>query len=104
MTTINLLVTPLELLLIPMFAMAGHALKFYLFSMFGQPPDDAPLNISHLMSSLKQDAWQGVQEFSGILFAAVVAWSLFMPLATLALYHALRPCVAKMVVKFKSGD
>ena len=101
MTTINLLVTPLELLLIPFFAMAGNSLKYYGYLLLGGQPEDLVLNIGDLMASLKSNAFEGVKEFSGVLLFAVFAWIIFLPIASFILYHALKPTVTKLIIKFK---
>ena len=102
MTTVNLMITPIELGMIPMFVMAGN----YLSRLYTYDLDEASFNISDLMASSRQDALKGVREFADILIVAVFAWIIFAPIASAILYFLMKPLVAKMMIKFekrKSG-
>eukprot|EP00483_Globobulimina_turgida_P003222 UN03227 len=99
MTAVNLLVTPIELAMIPLFVMMGNYLKYY--GNFNSNLDVPSANISDLMASLKQNAFQGVRDFADVLLVAIIAWSIFQPIASFILYYALKPIVAKLIVKFQ---
>eukprot|EP00484_Ammonia_sp_Unknown_P024703 CAMPEP_0197031524 /NCGR_PEP_ID=MMETSP1384-20130603/10512_1 /TAXON_ID=29189 /ORGANISM="Ammonia sp." /LENGTH=102 /DNA_ID=CAMNT_0042461065 /DNA_START=69 /DNA_END=377 /DNA_ORIENTATION=- len=98
MTTVNLLVTPLEIAMIPIFIMFANYLGIYRV-LYGieQPSFD----ISAMMTSFQENKVQTVKDFADILFVAIIAWLLFVPIASFILYHAFKPIVSGLVTQFK---
>merc|ERR1712228_1053628 len=104
MTTVNLMVTPIEIAMIPIFVLAGNYLKMSI--LYTSDFDPSSFHISELMTSLRQDTLKGVREFADILIIAIFAWMIFVPIASFMLYVLLKPLVSKMMIKFekrKSG-
>eukprot|EP01084_Bolivina_argentea_P190207 326926_1 len=105
MTTVNLMVTPIEVAMIPMFVSLGNYWGVY-EHIFGSEASDAKpsFNISALMSSLSDNAFQGAKDFADILLVAIVAWILFVPFASTVLYFILKPFVSTLIIKFSSHE
>mmetsp|Transcript_57734 Transcript_57734/g.95802 ORF Transcript_57734/g.95802 Transcript_57734/m.95802 type:complete len:163 (+) Transcript_57734:39-527(+) len=100
MTTINLLMTPLELAMIPVFVMAGKYIGAHKL-LYGLDAPEPTLNMSAMLASIQDNVWQGLKEFADVLLLAIIAWLIFVPIASTILFYALEPVVAKLMLKFK---
>ena len=100
MISVNLLITPIELAMIPIFIMGGNYIGIYQL-MYGFNSVQPSMSISDLITSLKTNAIQGMREFADILLVAVVAWSLFVPIASIILYYVFKPIVSTLMTKYK---
>jgi uncharacterized protein (DUF2062 family) len=79
---INYLAYPLQLLLLIPFYRAGETL-------FRQP--HIPLSIPLFLERIRIDFWLFLRDFGMIAMQGIVVWSLVAPLATTAIYFAIRP-------------
>lgn len=99
--TINLLVTPIELAMIPIFFMASNYLGIYQL-IYGSTSIPPTFDISSIIASIKADKLKAIQEFADIFLLSIISWIIFVPFASILLYYSLKPFVAKIMIKFKS--
>ena len=86
MQALNLLLGPLQLVLILIYVRAGE---------FLWRAEPMPLSISTLVSSFHADPWAFLQRFGWTGVHAATAWLLSVPLIIAALYYATRPALRR---------
>ena len=100
MTLINLIVTPIEIAMIPVFVWIGNNLRSVFMTI---DPNDEPVQISNLISELQANLFDGIVKFGNVLITAIVAWTICLPLGVLILYFVLKPIVGWLMSFYASA-
>ena len=101
MMTVNLLVTPIELAMVPIFFMASNYFGIYQL-IYGSTSITPSFDLSSMIASVKSDILGGILQFADIFLLAIIAWIVFVPIASFILYYLLKPLVSNLILKFKS--
>lgn len=90
MTLINLVVTPIEIAMIPVFVWIGNTLRATFLNV---DENDDSVQISNLISELQENLFDGIMKFGSVLMTAIVAWTICLPFGVTLFYVLLKPIV-----------
>ena len=94
MTLVNLVITPLELAMMPVFIMLGTKLRSF---MFHDINNETEPQISNIINSLQNDFFEGIKESGNVLLNGIIAWLICLPFGTMIFYLILKPFIGKLM-------